>query len=124
MFAVPLPITRNCANIVSEAEMSNVKHKNCALRALAKSAKSRLGNNSYDKDELSAPKDVTPEQKAIYVKLNKLKRAGESVNNPVAQLADENILRTLSHEEKQRYIIKLCADYVSVKNYMEKKSVG
>lgn len=124
MFAVPLPIARNCANIASEAEMSNVKHKNCARRALAKSAKSRLGNNSYDKDELSAPKDVTPEQKAIYVKLNKLKRAGESVNNPVAQLADENILRTLSHEEKQRYIIKLCADYVSVKNYMEKKSVG
>ena len=72
MFVVPLPIARNCANIVSEAEMSNVKHKNCALRALAKSAKSRLGNNSYDKDELSAPKDVTPEQKAIYVKLNKL----------------------------------------------------
>lgn len=104
--------------------MSNVKHKNCALRALAKSAKSRLSNNSYDKDELSAPKDVTPEQKAIYVKLNKLKRAGESVTNPVAQLADENILRTLSHEERQRYIIKLCADYVSVKNYMEKKSLG
>ena len=103
--------------------MSNVKHKNCALRELAKSAKSRLCDNRYD-SEKSVPKGATPEQKAIYVKLNKLKRAGESVNNPVAQLADENILRTLSHEEKQRYIIKLCADYVSVKNYMEKKSVG
>jgi len=104
--------------------MSNIKHKNCALRTLAKSAKSRLATNSYDQDELSAPKDVTPEQKAIYVKLNKLKRAGESVINPVAQLADEKILGSLSHEERQRYIIKLCADYVSVKNYMEKKSVG
>lgn len=104
--------------------MSNVKHKNCAIRSLAKSAKSRLKNNSYDQDELTAPKDVTPEQKAIFVKLNKLKRAGESITNPVEQLADEKILHSLSHEERQRYIIKLCADYVSVKNYMDKKSAS
>lgn len=110
--------------MLSEAEMSNVKHKNNALRALAKSAKSRLGNNSYDTDELSAPKDATPEQKEIFVKLSKLQRDGKSVTNPVEQLADEKILGTLSHEERQRYIIKLCADYVCVKNFMEKKSAS
>lgn len=105
-----------------EANMSNTKHKNCALRALAKTAKNRLGNNAYDKDELTAPRNVTPRQKEIYVKINKLKRAGQNITNPVAQLADEKILRSLSHEEKQRYIIGLCADYVSVKNYMEKQT--
>lgn len=75
--------------------MSNVKHKNCIVRQLAKSAKSRLC---------------------------KLQKDGETVTNPVASFADPEKLKTLSHEEKQRYILSLCADYVSVKKYLDEKA--
>ncbi len=102
--------------------MSNVKHNNCALRELAKSAKARLATNDYDGDELNAPKSATPQQREIYLKLLKLSKAGECVVNPVAQLADNEKLNSLPHDERQRYIINLCADYVSVKNYIDESS--
>lgn len=99
--------------------MSNVKHKNCIVRQLAKSAKSRLCKNDYEQEV--APTGATPEQKEIYLKLCKLQKDGETVTNPVASFADPEKLKTLSHEEKQRYILSLCADYVSVKNIWTKK---
>lgn len=97
--------------------MSNVKHKNCIVRQLAKIAKSRLCKNDYEQEV--APTGATPEQKEIYLKLCKLQKDGETVTNPVASFADPEKLKTLSHEEKQRYILSLCADYVSVKKYLD-----
>lgn len=44
------------------------------------------------------------------------------MTNPVASFADPEKLKTLSHEEKQRYILSLCADYVSVKKYLDEKA--
>lgn len=93
--------------------MSNVKHKNCIVRQLAKSAKSRLCKNDYEQEV--APTGATPEQKEIYLKLCKLQKDGETVTDPEK-------LKTLSHEEKQRYILSLCADYVSVKKYLDEKA--
>lgn len=78
--------------------MSNVKHKNCIVRQLAKSAKSRLCKNDYEQEV--APTGATPEQKEIYLKLCKLQKDGETVTNPVASFADPEKLKTLSHEEK------------------------
>lgn len=101
--------------------MSNVKHKSCAMRTLAKSAKSRLGQGAYDKDEINAPKSVTPNQKELYVKLLKLKRDGKDVSNPIAEFADNEKLTKLSHEERQRYILNLCADYMFAKRLVDEK---
>ncbi len=101
--------------------MSNVKHKNCMVRQLAKSAKARLCKNDYE-GECGAPSSATPEQKAIYLKLVKLQKDGQSVVNPVASFADQEKMQTLSHEEKQRYILSLCADYISVKKYMDDRA--
>lgn len=101
--------------------MSNVKHKNCIVRQLAKSAKARLCGNDY-RQEANIPAGATPEQKEIYLKLCKLQKEGETVANPVASFADPEKLKTLSHEEKQRYILSICADYVRVKKYLEEKT--
>lgn len=101
--------------------MSNVKHAKCPIRNLAKTAKSRLANNSYDQDEISAPKNLTPQQKEIYLKLIKLARAGEDVSDPISKFADEQKLCTLPREERQRYVLSLCADYVQIKQYISQK---
>ncbi len=100
--------------------MSNVKHQECAIRNMAKSAKKRLCENDYS--EQVAPRNATPSQKALCEKIVKLKQSGEDVINPVEQLADKELLSTLSHEQRQRYIINLCADYVSVKKFFDAKS--
>lgn len=71
--------------------MSNVKHKNCIVRQLAKSAKSRLCKNDYEQEV--APTGATPEQKEIYLKLCKLQKDGETVTNPVASFADPEKLK-------------------------------
>lgn len=71
--------------------MSNVKHKNCIVRQLAKIAKSRLCKNDYDQEV--APTGATPEQKEIYLKLCKLQKDGETVTNPVASFADPEKLK-------------------------------
>ncbi len=102
--------------------MSNVKHPKCALRTLAVEAKKRLSANGYC--EPAAPKYVTPQQKQIYLKLVELERKGEEVVNPVVQFADKNKLNSLSHEEKQRYILQLCADYISMRSELERKNHG
>lgn len=102
--------------------MSNVKHAKCPIRNLAKTAKSRLISNSYDQDEINAPKNLTPQQKEIYLKLVKLSRNGEEVLDPISKFADENKLRLLSREERQRYVLALCADYVQIKQYIAQKS--
>lgn len=97
--------------------MSNVKHPKCALRSLAAEAKARLNQNSYA--EPGAPKNISPQQKEIYIKLCALKRSGEEIVNPIAQLADEELLKTLPHDQRQRYIIQLSADYVCVRGMMD-----
>ena len=97
--------------------MSNVKHPKCPVRELANQAKARLIKGEYQ--EPIAPSNISPRQREIFLKLLELKKHGEEVVNPIAQLADEKLLRTLSHEERQRYIIQLASDYVSVKNMLD-----
>lgn len=41
--------------------------------------------------------------------------------NPVTSFADPEKMKTLSHDEKQRYILSVCADYVSMKKYIDEK---
>ena len=48
-----------------------------------------------------------------------LKRNGEEVVNPISQLADKELLNSLPHDMRQRYIIQLSADYVSVRNMLD-----
>ncbi len=102
--------------------MSNIKHPKCALRDLAYQAKARLMTGEYSTPP--APGNITPEQRDIYLKLCDLKKRGEEVVNPIAQLADENKMRSLSHEERQRYIIQLASDYVCVKNIIDSSSAA
>lgn len=102
--------------------MSNIKHPKCALRSLAAEAKARLNNNTYC--EPSAPKNATPQQKEIYLKLYAMKKQGEEVFNPIAQLADNKKMASLSHEERQRYILQLSADYISMRNMLDASSKG
>lgn len=102
--------------------MSNVKHAKCPIRNMAKIAKSRLSNNEYDQDEISAPKNLTPQQKDIYLKLLKLARSGEEVLDPISKFADKQKLDTLPREERQRYVLSLCADYVQIKQYVAQKA--
>ncbi len=97
--------------------MSNVKHPKCAMRDLAAKAKERLSKGEYS--EPLAPGNITPRQREIFLKLYELKKHGEEVLNPIAQLADEELMRSLTHEERQRYIIQLASDYVAVKGMLE-----
>ena len=88
---------------------------------MANQAKKRLAQNKYA-EQNAIPKNITAEQQVIYFKLKQLKRDGQELTSPVAQLGDQNLLASLSHEEKQRYIIRLCEDYVKVKALIEKES--
>ena len=97
--------------------MSNVKHPKCAIRSMANEAKSRLSKNNYTQEH--TPKNITASQKEIYFKLQQMKKDGVELTSPVSQLGDSKLLATLSHEEKQRYIIKLCEDYVKVKQLIQ-----
>lgn len=101
--------------------MSNTKHSTCAMRALAKSAKSRHGLGSYDKDEILAPKSVSPDQKELYVKLIKMRRDGKEVANPIQEFSDREKIKSLSHEERQRYILNLAADYMLAKRLVDER---
>lgn len=87
---------------------------------MPKAQKQGFAKNDYE-SESSAPLGATPEQKEIYFKLCKLKKDGESVVNPVTSFADPEKMKTLSHDEKQRYILSVCADYVSMKKYIDEK---
>ena len=106
----------------SEADMSNVKHNKCPMRELASQAKARLSYNDYARPNPPVPKNATPQQREIYLKLYELRQGGKSVDNPVAVFADEQKLKSLPHEERQRYIIQLCADYISMRTALENKS--
>lgn len=123
MFGAYAPSLANRANIrQKESVMSNVKHSKCAMRDMAKSAKARLASKNYDQDEIGAPKNLTPQQRDIYLKLVKLTREGEDVIDPIAKFADSEKIRSLNHEERQRYVLSLCADYIQIKGYIRQKS--
>ena len=98
--------------------MSNVKHPKCAIRNMANEAKARLKKNTYA-EQSGIPKHITGEQRVIYFKLKQMKKDGTVLSNPVAQLGDAQKLASLPHEEKQRYIINLLADYIKVKQIID-----
>ena len=84
---------------------------------MASEARTRLMKNDYS--EKAVPKNITASQREIYFKLQQIKKNGEELTSPVAQLGDAKLLATLTHEEKQKYIIRLCSDYVKVKEIIE-----
>lgn len=89
------------------------------MRELANQAKARLTCNQYTHPDPPVPRNATPQQREIYLKLYELRKGGQSVDNPVATFADEQKLKELSHEERQRYIIQLCADYVTMRTALD-----
>lgn len=106
---------------LTEADMSNIKHNKCPMRELANQAKARLSYNDYTRPNPPVPKNATPQQREIYLKLYELRQGGQGVDNPVATFADEQKLKTLSHEERQRYIIQLCSDYISMRTALDER---
>lgn len=99
--------------------MSNIKHNKCPMRTMANEAKARLSSNEYRRGMPPVPKNATPQQKEIYLKLYELRKGGDGVDNPIAMFADEKKLSTLSHDERQRYIMQLSADYISMRNALD-----
>ena len=99
--------------------MSNIKHNKCTMRTMANEAKARLSSNNYRRGLPPIPKNATPQQREIYIKLYELRRDGDGVDNPIAVFADEQKLATLSHEERQRYIMQLSADYISMRTALD-----
>lgn len=97
------------------------ERKEDPLKTLAYTAKMRLAKNSYTPDLPKPPKNATPRQKEIYVKLCELKRDGKDVENPIQCFGDAQTLATLTVEERQRYIIQICADYISMKSLIDGK---
>lgn len=96
--------------------MGNTRHPECAIRNLAREAKSRLQCNRYGEAAAPLPHGVSPAQRELCFRLRKLIDAGEEIVNPIAQLADREFMSGLSHEERQRYIIRLAADYAAVRD--------
>ena len=102
--------------------MSNVKHPKCAIRSLASQARARLVSNAYSLP--AAPRTATPQQQEIYLKLCEYRAQGVAILNPIQQFADEKKLQTLSHDERQRYILQISADYISMRNLLDERSRG
>lgn len=96
--------------------MSNIKHQKCPMRNLANEAKARLIKGDYSRPYPPVPKSATPQQREIYLKLYAMKKDGKTVDNPVTALADPKKLEALSHEDRQRYIIQLCSDYIAMRS--------
>ncbi len=102
--------------------MSNIKHNKCPMRTLATEAKNRLARNDYRRNQPPVPKNATPQQREIYLKLCDLRQTGEiKIDNPITYFADPDKLKTLSHDERQRYIIQISADYLSMRAAIEVK---
>ncbi len=100
--------------------MANVRHPDCIIRDLAREAKSRLRAGAYDRElARSLPRGASPAQRRIYIRLKELLDRGEEVVNPIRQLADEELIAHLSHEERQRYVFQLAADYTAMKKELE-----
>ena len=70
------------------------------------------------------PRGVSPAQKQLYIKLKQLLDSGEEVVNPIQQLADKRLMESLSHEERQRYVFQLAADYVAMKKELDGRLSG
>ncbi|MDE5601933.1 MAG: hypothetical protein K2J16_05490 [Clostridia bacterium] len=99
--------------------MSNIKHNKCPMRTLASEAKARLASGGYRRDLPPVPKNATPQQREIYLKLCELRKGGENIENPIALFADKQKLSTLTHEERQRYIMQISADYLSMRTALD-----
>lgn len=96
--------------------MSNVPHPKCAIRNLAIEAKSRLMKGEYYPSVLEPSKNFTPSERDMFLRLRDLYEKGEEITNPVEQLADKEYMNSLPHDERQRYIMNLCTNYVEMKN--------
>lgn len=105
--------------------MGNVRHPKCAIRNMAGEAKKRLMNGAYGDDAACrAPQDASPSQQRIYIKLKQLLDEGTEIDNPIRQLADTELMDSLSHEDRQRYVFQLAADYIAMKKELDDKLTG
>lgn len=99
--------------------MANTRHPKCAIRDMANEAKRRLQSNAYKNGAVGAPQGVSLSQRQIYIRLKELLDAGEEIVNPIQQLADKELMNGLSHEERQRYVFQLAADYLAMKKALD-----
>lgn len=86
---------------------------------MANEAKRRLQSNAYKSGAIGAPQGVSLSQRQIYIRLKELLDAGEEIVNPIQQLADKELMNGLSHEERQRYVFQLAADYLAMKKALD-----
>lgn len=105
--------------------MGNVRHPKCAIRNMADEAKKRLMKNAYgEATSARAPQDASPSQQRIYIRMKQLLDEGREIDNPIQQLADRELMETLSHDDRQRYIFQLAADYIAMKKELDDKLTG
>ncbi len=100
--------------------MSNVRHTNCKIRLLASEAKERLKNNSYNacSATISCQGKLTPAEEHVLTKMRQVLEVGEEIVNPIAQLCDKEKLKSLSVNERQRYIFEISNAYLCLKQKM------
>ena len=103
--------------------MSNVKHPDCPIRALALEAKKRLRDNDYvnydSLDAVETRNSLTPMEEQVYRKMKQYIDCGEEIINPIVQLGDKEHLASLPPWEKQKYILEISNAYLSLKNKMQ-----
>lgn len=105
--------------------MSKTGKKKSNLKILAADAKTRLingyhsrhdGGKSYH-DIVRASFSKTEnleEEKLFYEKVKKI--IEENAQNPIAMLADPDLLKSLSYSAKQRYLLEISEKYNRVKD--------
>lgn len=103
-----------------------------ALKMLAQKAKKRLSSagQNYEKstEEKSTLAYLSPtkyaivankqrlEEDPLFDKVKKLLEKGD-VTNPLGELTDNNLFKTLSDLEKEKYIIDISKRYIEIKDY-------
>lgn len=111
---------------------------NSALKLLAQKAKKRLttaGQNlsitetekrtmylSQAKYAIVANKQKI-EEDPLFDKVKKLLEK-EDVMNPLAELTDKSVFKSLSNEEKERYILDISKRYNEIKSYFLKSNTN
>mgnify|MGYP006960905984 CR=1 FL=1 len=110
-------------SIYRSSIMSKTEKKKSNLKILAADAKMRLINGYYKNAGSKTYHDIVrssfsdnesrEEEKLFYEKVKQL--IEEDAINPIAQLADQECLNSLSYSARQRYLLQISEKYNRVK---------
>jgi hypothetical protein len=81
-----------------------------SIKALAKEAKYRMRVSGTPEDRSTLP-DVAREQERVFNIICRLQSSGEVVTNPIMQVADPTIWKTVRGIARERYVLNLSAVY-------------